>query len=809
MDKKIKENRWQRWEEEVEKFKSAMRDPPPETNVRHWQRYLMFIFMQELSKNVLNEKESLDSIMEKIIEALQMGCGFTRVRIYLAKEREKSKRAEMHLYKTSKGHDSTKSYLKLTYNKGGDNAVDVFFTKQPLAAEDISKLKLKYKERLTVAGPYAVIPLFIESAPYGLIFADTVSPEISSKITHIVKYLEYKEHFDTFARTIMASIENRKVFEQKNELLNFRDKLLVMLQNALREAHDLNAVLKIIRDSCSGLISSIDLKNLCLSTRDPESQRLTTPFDKCFIPQTDCKSCIEGKPIIQEVLNTGNRVVSKDKIALPISLKKDIIGVLYLEGRTEVFLTDNEEKILDIITNTAGILITTARNYEKKIKQGAALHEAGQLSTKKRDFREMFHPVMKNVMGIIGKENRNFHLVMAENLEGGKKLVVRGSSDLFIEEEQKKIYKRDKLIGIEIPIEKEKSLCGLVLKEKEIKIIHNIGENEKLPEGHPDKLPFYKGKLDEIIPKFEIKAEVVIPLKIKTVPDEDNVIGFLVIDSIQPDDFYGLDIRFIETIADYIAITIHNQQLYEERANYQEELSRIDRRVSVNTILRFFYHEFKDSIQNLLIRVEDIEAGQAIDQEDIDFLRKQTNEQFKIFERFQNAFITTAPRREQRQIRELIQKSINAIAITIGIDIKLEGNYQDADYKVECYPDHIDLAFRAIINNAVKFSRQVDRKKKYLKIDVYPTKKEDRINISFESATIAQISKEEKKLIFQPFKRGTDKEAGEGLGLAIADLCIKRHNGEIAVENVGDDAIRFTITLPFSKYKNKGGIIKW
>jgi hypothetical protein len=83
-------NSWKRWEKEVVKFKKAIKDCPPDTTIRHWRRYLMFIFMQELSKNVLNDDESIVSIIDRIIEALQVACGFKRVRVYSVIDRGKN-----------------------------------------------------------------------------------------------------------------------------------------------------------------------------------------------------------------------------------------------------------------------------------------------------------------------------------------------------------------------------------------------------------------------------------------------------------------------------------------------------------------------------------------------------------------------------------------------------------------------------------------------------------------------------------------------------------------------------------------------
>ena len=109
MRKERSPNRWQRWEEEVKKFKKARKYPPTETTIKHWQHDLLFIFMQELSKHVLNEDETFDSIIKRVIEAFEIVCDFTRVRVYKVKDKDTP---VLYLYKRSKGHVNIKKFLE-------------------------------------------------------------------------------------------------------------------------------------------------------------------------------------------------------------------------------------------------------------------------------------------------------------------------------------------------------------------------------------------------------------------------------------------------------------------------------------------------------------------------------------------------------------------------------------------------------------------------------------------------------------------------------------------------------------------------
>jgi GAF domain-containing protein len=971
MPKEETKNLWQRWDAEVEKFKNARKNLPPDTTIRQWQRYLMFIFMQELSKNVLSEKESLDSILDRIIEAIQVACGFKRVRVYLVKEGDKDKK-KLYLYRTSKGHKPIIRNFVLEMETEEDDAVDTLLVdKEPLAVDNAAKIKLVRRKDLNIEGPYSAIPLLVENMPYGLICADTAV--MPAEGTPIFSYPESREYFDTFARAIMAAIENREIFDQRNqkikqlelvdkfaemiqsetekekllnalieysvnlvgaagghlklknketgewnwaavygkdmaptkitkpkrldffnlvlkdrkallindlanhplmkknleylkkqnhkeylrrlgnrksalivplvkhtgeiigvldvhskhknkfseldkenllalvnsviyavdkiqqldrqyELLTLRDEFLEMLKNVVVKAYSLNTVLEILRDSCYRLVNPRNAKIVCLAIKDPHSNELTSPSVKCLKAEKNCISCFKEKRIIKGTLNKKEPQKGKNDLAIPILLKDQVIGVLYLQGEEKIDLTENEKKILEIITNTAAILIEAARAYEIKIKQGRALYEAGQFTAKMRDLEEWFNPVMEKVMDIIGRENKNCLLVMVDHESGKERFLIKGSSDLDIEGE--KIPVKDTFFNLEIPM--ERSLCGLVKKEKKIRIIHDVKENKKFDQNDPGKLPFFKKDFGDIGHKVETSAEVAIPLKIKEGTKEERIIGFLVIDSIIPGDFRELDLQFIETIADYLAIAIHNQRLYEERARYQEDFYSLDRSLALQAFMKSFIHDITAPVQEIRSQTSIMKIdGEAGWEENLDQLEYLSDKLLSSYDEVVKDFARPFSEPVTVCIREIIVNSLETVEKTRGLGIPIKGNFWNSDINIECYSVFIEMAFRAIINNAIRYSQGLEPRTRYLKIDVKSNNENNLVTISFESSTIERIPPEKLKEIFRPFVRIISKDQGHGLGLSLAFECINLHNGEIKAENVeGKSAVRFLITLP-------------
>ena len=475
---------------------------------------------------------------------------------------------------------------------------------------------------------------------------------------------------------------------------------------------------------------------------------------------------------------------------MPILLKDEVIGVIYLEGKEKIDLNDNEKEILAIILKTAAILITTARNYETKIRQGAALYEAVHYTPKMKGFRNWINPIMEKVMDITGRKNRNFHIVMVEEENDKTKLVVRATSPLF--EEGEEIFVEDELLGEIIP--KGKSLSGLVVNEKKSKIICDIEKNKALPAGHPEKIPYN-------ISSKRIKSEVGIPLRIKEgeKKETEKVIGVLIIDSLIPNDFHDFDLKFHETIAGYLAIAIRNQQLYQERAEFQSELALRDRQIGLTIILNDFFHDIKNPLQEIKIALNLIrkskdkaESTKYLNEADRLSLRL-----LNISEEFSTNFAKTSSERKIEGVRNLIARSLITVERTTGLNLNMQGEFEHFDTEIDCYPVFLELAFRSIINNAVKYSKKLERKKRYLKIDAQLDSENNSVIITLESSTTEPIPEEKIKQIFDPFVRGTDEGYGIGLGLSLAALCIKLHRGKILAENIKNkEAVRFKVTIP-------------
>ncbi|WP_299433810.1 tetratricopeptide repeat-containing sensor histidine kinase [uncultured Maribacter sp.] len=144
-------------------------------------------------------------------------------------------------------------------------------------------------------------------------------------------------------------------------------------------------------------------------------------------------------------------------------------------------------------------------------------------------------------------------------------------------------------------------------------------------------------------------------------------------------------------------------------------------------------------------------------------------------------------------LKKIIKNNIDLFEITINkkeLQVSLEMPkivYAFAD------EDHIDLVFRNILNNAIKFTEVGGS----IKISSINTNKEVQVYIS---DTGKGIKKEDIDKLFNKRKHfstyGTSNEKGTGLGLSLCKEMIELNNGEIWVKSEENKGSTFAFSIP-------------
>ena len=146
---------------------------------------------------------------------------------------------------------------------------------------------------------------------------------------------------------------------------------------------------------------------------------------------------------------------------------------------------------------------------------------------------------------------------------------------------------------------------------------------------------------------------------------------------------------------------------------------------------------------------------------------------------------------------ENVKKVVNPICAAKNIALKVSIKDRDKLYGDQ---NMLQTVLRNLITNAIKYSYNDS----YIKLDFSA---EGFYSIIRVTDNGIGMNKEELNALFQLDKLtsrpGTNKEAGNGLGLIVCHDFVEKHGGTITVEAEEDLGTTFVIRIPFARYMNK------
>ena len=104
-------------------------------------------------------------------------------------------------------------------------------------------------------------------------------------------------------------------------------------------------------------------------------------------------------------------------------------------------------------------------------------------------------------------------------------------------------------------------------------------------------------------------------------------------------------------------------------------------------------------------------------------------------------------------------------------------------------PERLRQVFLNILNNASKYAKSGKR------ISVTLTSQDDKVIVRIRDFGPG-IPEDELPQVKWKFYKGSSKERGSGIGLAVCDEIIRLHNGELTVENAEGGGVVVTVYLP-------------
>ncbi len=146
------------------------------------------------------------------------------------------------------------------------------------------------------------------------------------------------------------------------------------------------------------------------------------------------------------------------------------------------------------------------------------------------------------------------------------------------------------------------------------------------------------------------------------------------------------------------------------------------------------------------------------------------------------------------RVLRLIFELVKGQAEKKHIDLNLSGIDK---FQILGDPNQIDIVFRNLISNAIKFSE------KGKEINVVVEKDDDFAIISVIDSGIGMTKNQLKRVMegrgVDEVKRGTDNEKGTGFGFVIINEFVKNNKGKLQIESAEGKGSTFRVFLPLSK----------
>ena len=123
---------------------------------------------------------------------------------------------------------------------------------------------------------------------------------------------------------------------------------------------------------------------------------------------------------------------------------------------------------------------------------------------------------------------------------------------------------------------------------------------------------------------------------------------------------------------------------------------------------------------------------------------------------------------------------------------EMELVYMENDQEIPdipCDPERMRQVFLNILDNAAKHGKDGKR------IDASITHEYNNVVIRIRDYGPG-ISEDELPLVKKKFYKGSSKARGSGIGLAVCDEIVQKHNGELSLENAADGGVLVTVQLP-------------
>ncbi len=344
------------------------------------------------------------------------------------------------------------------------------------------------------------------------------------------------------------------------------------LRALLDMSRDLVSILDVdvlLREMLARLEATFGYRNILIYLLDAKTNELyCAAFPEHMAPEHGARRFVRGSAsVIGQVAATGKSVLLADvrdcafyessdvrissKLAVPILLGEEVIGVFDVESEVRNAFTERDLRILTLLANQAAIAVHNARLYrqlEERRRIAAALADLARLVNSTLDLHEVLERALEHLQQIVSYDTSSILLASGDllTLAGG-----RGFADMA------------GLIGSTFTSD-ERNLGHQVMLSQRVQVIPDV-----------QALPEWRRKRDDVEGAHIIHAWIGAPLVV-----QGRAIGLLTLDKYEPN-FYDAEAgEQAAAFAAQIAIAVGNARLFAELNEQATEMAAMARKLT-------------------------------------------------------------------------------------------------------------------------------------------------------------------------------------------------------------------------------------
>jgi signal transduction histidine kinase len=478
---------------------------------------------------------------------------------------------------------------------------------------------------------------------------------------------------------------------------------------------------------------------------------------------------IAHDPLYDEVCREEGFVAA---VAVPIRLRGDIVGVLWVANRTCTTFTREDIDTLERMAPQTAIAIENARLYAETRLKTARLESllgVSQAITSTLDTERIVRAILSSMSDLMNDSVARLWVLR----ESEERLVPLGGAGAAMTDDERRLSLRP-----------GEGLVGTVAVDRRPLVVGDVRDDARV--AWPD-----------VIEREQLVSFLGLPLL-----REDRLLGVLCIATRAPHCFADEEVSLFASFAQQAAIALENARLYQDLKNSheeliaaQEELVNKTRMAAIGEISAAVAHEVRNPLGAISNCVQMLRTNPHITGEDAELLEIVHTESQRLNEIISD-FLTFGrprpPRFEPVDLQELIEDTLALLRreqrcrSTIAFSIKLD----PAVPLIKADRDQLRQVFWNLFLNAVQAMGDHGH------VRVESRRRGECAEIEIQDSGRG-ISRSIQPRIFEPFY--TTRAAGTGLGLATVRRIIEEHHGKIRVDSEPGVGTCFTVTLPFDQ----------